>query len=329
MNAIEVQHLRRVYHASVGIVRRQKKEVVAVKDISFEVKPGELFGLLGPNGAGKTTTVKMLTTLLLPTAGTARVLGHDVVAEAQALRGRIGFIFGGERGLYWRLSARDNLRYFASLYRIHPSVSEKRIPYLLELVGLGGREKEKVEGYSRGMKQRLHIARTLLHDPELLFLGRAFFHILDGMLGVLIGLALGVTLLGLDLSQADAPALLVVILVATISTSGLGLLLGSLSLVTVNVFFVNNVVYFLLLLFSGANIPRGEMPGWMYGTGEILPLTRGIEAARQTIAGAGLGEVSGLLLGELAIGLIYAGLGFAFFRWVEYQARKRGTIESF
>jgi ABC-2 type transport system ATP-binding protein len=170
MNTIEVRHLRRVYRTTIGVLRRQTKEVVAVDDISFDVRPGELFGLLGPNGAGKTTTVKMLTTLLIPTGGTAHVLGCDVVKQADAIRPRIGFIFGGERGLYWRLSGVDNLRYFASLYHVDPAVARKRIPYLLELVGLADRGQEKFEGYSRGMKQRLHIARTLLHDPEVLFL---------------------------------------------------------------------------------------------------------------------------------------------------------------
>jgi ABC-2 type transport system ATP-binding protein len=170
MNPIEINHLRRVFRTTIGVLRRKTKEVVAVDDISFEIRQGELFGLVGPNGAGKTTTVKMLTTLLIPTAGTARVFGHDVVKEPQAIRGRIGFIFGGERGLYWRLSGIDNLRYFASLYHVDPEVTKQRIPYLLELVGLKDRGKEKVEGYSRGMKQRLHIARTLLHDPEVLFL---------------------------------------------------------------------------------------------------------------------------------------------------------------
>jgi ABC-2 type transport system ATP-binding protein len=170
MNTIEVRRLRRVYQATIGVFRRKIKEVIAVDDISFDVQPGELFGLLGPNGAGKTTTVKMLTTLLIPTSGTARVLGYDVVKQADAIRPRIGFIFGGERGLYWRLSGVDNLRYFASLYHVDPAVTNKRIPYLLELVGLSDRGQEKIEGYSRGMKQRLHVARTLLHDPEVLFL---------------------------------------------------------------------------------------------------------------------------------------------------------------
>jgi ABC-2 type transport system ATP-binding protein len=170
VNAIEISNLRRVFKTTVGIFRRKTKEVVAVDGISFNVPQGSLFGMLGPNGAGKTTTVKMLTTLLIPTSGTARVLGYDVVDQADAIRGRIGFIFGGERGLYWRLSGINNLRYFASLYHVDPKVSDERIPYLLDLVGLKDRGQERVEGYSRGMKQRLHIARTLLHDPEVLFL---------------------------------------------------------------------------------------------------------------------------------------------------------------
>ena len=170
MQAIEAQNLRRVYRATIGVFRRSIKEVVAVEDVSFAVEPGELFGLLGPNGAGKTTTVKMLTTLLIPTEGTARVMGHDVVKGAHEVQQRIGFIFGGERGLYWRLSGIDNLRYFASLYHVEPDVAKKRIPELLDLVGLHDRGNERVEGYSRGMKQRLHVARTLLHDPEVLFL---------------------------------------------------------------------------------------------------------------------------------------------------------------
>jgi ABC-2 type transport system ATP-binding protein len=170
LSAIETRDLTRVYKTHIGVIRRKTKEVTAVDGITFDVEHGELFGLLGPNGAGKTTTVKMLTTLLIPTEGNAKILGYDVVSQARAIRGRIGFIFGGERGLYWRLSGFDNLRYFATLYHVDADVARKRIPFLLELVGLKDRAQEKVEGYSRGMKQRLHVARTLLHDPEILFL---------------------------------------------------------------------------------------------------------------------------------------------------------------
>ena len=170
MNAIEVSHLRRVFTSQIGVIKRTTREVVAVDDVSFEIQEGELFGLLGPNGAGKTTTVKMLTTLLIPTSGSASVKGFDVVDQADDVRRRIGFIFGGERGLYWRLSGIDNLRYFASLYNVDYDITKKRIPFLLEMVGLNGRGDEKVQGYSRGMKQRLHVARTLLHNPDILFL---------------------------------------------------------------------------------------------------------------------------------------------------------------
>lgn len=152
------------------MLNRKKKIITAVDGISFDVKNGELFGLLGPNGAGKTTTVKMLTTLLIPTSGSASIAGYDIVRDAGKIRPNIGFIFGGERGLYWRLSGIDNLRYFASLYYVEPQVARKRIEYLIRLVGLDDRGQEKVEGYSRGMKQRLHIARALIHDPKILFL---------------------------------------------------------------------------------------------------------------------------------------------------------------
>jgi ABC-2 type transport system ATP-binding protein len=170
MAAIEVEGLRRTYRTTTGTVRRRTKSIEAVRGIDFAVGEGELFGLLGPNGAGKTTTIKMLITLLIPTAGVARVLGLDVVERAKEVRKRIGYVFGGERGVYERLSGYDNLRYFAELYGVPPREQKRRIGELLELVGLTGREHERAEGYSRGMKQRLHVARGLLHDPEVLFL---------------------------------------------------------------------------------------------------------------------------------------------------------------
>ncbi len=167
---IEAIELRRTYRTTTGVVRRKRLDVDAVRGISFSVERGELFGLLGPNGAGKTTTIKMLITLLLPTAGEARVLGLDVVADARAVRRRIGYVFGGDRGLYERLSGLDNLRYFAELYGVSGRSQRRRLDEVLELVGLKGREQERVEGYSRGMRQRLHIARGILHDPEIVFL---------------------------------------------------------------------------------------------------------------------------------------------------------------
>ena len=168
--AIEALELRRTYRSRTGFLRPKITTVAAVKGVSFAVGRGETFGLLGPNGAGKTTTIKMLNTLLIPTAGTARVCGFDVVRQTTEVRRRIGYVFGGDRGLYERLSGLDNLRYFAELYGVPAREQRARIAELLELVGLAGREGERVEGYSRGMRQRLHIARGLLHRPEVLFL---------------------------------------------------------------------------------------------------------------------------------------------------------------
>ncbi len=168
--AVEVVGLERSYQSGTGVLRRRSRKIEALRGITFSIERGELFGLLGPNGAGKTTTIKVLTTLLLPSAGTARVLGFDVARQTREVRRRIGYVFGGDRGLYYRLSALDNLRYFADVYRVPARAQRARIDELLELVGLKGRERERVEAYSRGMRQRLHIARGLLHDPPVLFL---------------------------------------------------------------------------------------------------------------------------------------------------------------
>nr|WP_221200251.1 ABC transporter ATP-binding protein [Nocardioides soli] len=162
--------MRRSFRTTQGRLRRTREDVEAVRGVSFNVERGETFGLLGPNGAGKTTTIKMLITLLLPTSGSASVLGLDVVTDVREVRRRIGYVFGGDRGLYDRLSGLDNLRYFAELYGVEPREQRRRIGALLELVGMTGREGERVEGYSRGMRQRLHIARGLLHDPDVVFL---------------------------------------------------------------------------------------------------------------------------------------------------------------
>jgi ABC-2 type transport system ATP-binding protein len=168
--AITVSELRRVYSSSTGIFKKSRNIVEAVKGISFDVGYGELFGLVGPNGAGKTTSIKMLTTLLTPTSGTAKVLGFDIIKDVRKIRRSIGIIFGGERGLYYRVSGRENLRYFADLYGVPMSKREKRINDLLEMVGLADRADGRVEGYSRGMKQRLHIAKGLINDPKLIFM---------------------------------------------------------------------------------------------------------------------------------------------------------------
>ena len=154
MRASEVHELTRDYNG-----------LRAVDSITFNVETGEIFGFLGPNGAGKTTAIKVLTGQLRPTSGTARVAGCDVVQERQRLKPKIGVVFEYQN-LYERLSARDNLVFAARLY----GVSKGRADQVLAQVGLTERARDRIKNYSNGMKQRLLIARALLHEPEVLFL---------------------------------------------------------------------------------------------------------------------------------------------------------------
>lgn len=167
---IEVRDLRREYTTYKGALRKKKEIVEAVRGISFTVNKGEIFGLLGQNGAGKTTTIKMLTTLLAPTSGICKVFGYDSFGQEKQIRKRINFIFGGEMGVYRRLSGRDNLRYFANLYLLNTETRERRINAILELVELTDAADRLAETYSKGMIQRLQIARGLINDPEILFM---------------------------------------------------------------------------------------------------------------------------------------------------------------
>lgn len=164
MEYIEVKNLSRYFKV------KGKPDFQAVKDISFEVGKGEVFGLLGPNGAGKTTTMKILSTMLAPTNGIAKVMGFNCFGQEKQVREHINFVFGGERSLYWRLSAYDNLAYFADLYKIPLNIQKTKIPKLLQMVGLKDVSNKAVEKFSKGMKQRLQIARSLLNDPKIIFL---------------------------------------------------------------------------------------------------------------------------------------------------------------
>ena len=182
MSLIETRGLRKDFEVRAPrrrpweVVRRReareagREPIVAVRDLNLRIPAGECFGLLGPNGAGKTTTVKMLSTLLEPTAGMAVICGYDTVRQGADVRGSIGVMFAGERGLYWRLTGRENLELFGRMEYMPGSAIRARSEQLLQTMGLAERADELVETYSTGMKQRLNLARTLLHDPPVLML---------------------------------------------------------------------------------------------------------------------------------------------------------------
>lgn len=171
MDPVDVRALSKSFSTKEGpILRKKRKSLVAVDEISFSVPRGEIIGLLGPNGAGKTTIIKMLCTLITPTTGDAFINGYSIVEEPQKVRESLGVMLTGERTLYWKLTGRENLEYFAALYHLQHSDIRKRIDYLLQLLGLSDRENTVVENYSTGMRIRLSFAKALLNEaPVLLF----------------------------------------------------------------------------------------------------------------------------------------------------------------
>jgi len=167
--AIQTQDLGRVYKIR-GSKKEKARELIALKDVNLEVKRGELFGLLGPNGAGKTTLIKILTTLLAPSSGFAKVAGFDVNREPEKVRPRINMVSGGESSGYGLLTVRENLWMFAQFYGIPSKVANQRISDLLKIVHLEDRINTKSSDLSTGLRQKMNIVRGFLTDPDVLFL---------------------------------------------------------------------------------------------------------------------------------------------------------------
>ncbi len=145
-------------------------EKIAVDRVSLKINKGEIFGLLGPNGSGKTTFLKMLSTTLLPTSGTACIYGHDIIQEDNKVRQLVGLVTGEERSFYWRLTGRQNLTFFATLYKLRKKQIVHQVGKVLELLELTEVADIRVNEYSTGMKQKLAIARGLLSKPDIIFL---------------------------------------------------------------------------------------------------------------------------------------------------------------
>ena len=168
--AVEINRLTKHFDKPQGWRRLANfKPVTAVQEVSLTIPRQELFGLLGPNGAGKTTLVKMLCTLILPSRGEATVAGYSLEQDA-AIRAAVGLVVADERSFYWRLTGRRNLMFFAAMHRLFGREAQRRVEQVLADVDLLDRAGDRFSNYSTGMRQRLAIARSLLHQPEILFL---------------------------------------------------------------------------------------------------------------------------------------------------------------
>jgi ABC-2 type transport system ATP-binding protein len=153
-----------------GLFKSTQKEVPALTEVSLEIRPGEIFGLLGPNGAGKTTLIKCLTTLLLPTSGKAWVNGFELGRDDNAIRATVGCMLMGERGLYWKLTGRENLIFFGALYHLHPAARKRRAQEIIQLLRLEEIADRAVETYSSGQKMKLAFGKALINEAPILIL---------------------------------------------------------------------------------------------------------------------------------------------------------------
>ena len=178
--AVEISNISKTYKSTKKIPGKRrwlglrqairKEEVKALDDVSLDILRGEILGLLGPNGAGKTTLTKIIATLILPDAGTARVFGTDSVKQPGKARAKLGLVTGGERSVYWKMSGLENLIFFGQLYRMPKKEAKRRALELLEIFELKDRMHDKVEDYSSGMRMKLVFARGIIHDPPLILL---------------------------------------------------------------------------------------------------------------------------------------------------------------
>lgn len=169
---VRIENLEKVYIAKQrkGLFKSTVREIPALKGVSLEIKPGEIFGLLGPNGAGKTTLIKCITTLLLPTNGRAWINGYELTKEDNAIRASVGCMLMGERGLYWKLTGRENLIFFGALYHLPPGEREARAQQIIDRLDLAEIADRPVESYSSGQKMKLAFGKALINDAPLLIL---------------------------------------------------------------------------------------------------------------------------------------------------------------
>lgn len=176
MDVIRVKELYKIYPSQKNIIRNffnlniYEEGIPAISNLNLSIEQGDFYGLLGHNGAGKTTLIRMLSGLLRPTSGEIKILNKDIFKHEKEVKSKLGIVIGGDRSLYWKLTGKENLDFFATLYNVDAKNREKEIDNVLNYVGLYEKRNMYVETYSKGMKQRLLIAKALLHHPEILLL---------------------------------------------------------------------------------------------------------------------------------------------------------------
>lgn len=293
--AIEVEGLRRTYRVSTGAVRRRTLEVEAVRGISFSVGEGELFGLLGPNGAGKTTTIKILITLLVPTSGAARVLGYDVVRQPREVRKRIGYVFGGDRGLYDRLSGLDNLRYFAELYGVPLLVAragarEGTLLYASLDAGVMGIWSSTLFGSGGAIswarrEGTLEVLVASLAGYFWVLLPQTIATASIRLYSLVATLVWGRLLFDVPFAIAHPLAFVVSIPVTVLGLGMLGLLMASTFVLYRHANALSNMLEFPVLFVSGLLVRLSALPVWVRPVGWLLAPTWGMRAVRAAALG--------------------------------------------
>ena len=299
---VRIEDLTKTYRTRQrrGLFRSDEKLVEALRGVSLEIHPGELFGLLGPNGAGKTTLIKCLTTLLLPSSGAAWLNGFRLTEQDNQIRATVGCMLMGERGLYWKLTGRENLEFFGALYHLSPAARRRRAGEVIERLKLGDIADRAVETYSSGQKMKLAFSALLGRLPA-------------------ANLPLGVLILALALCGTFGTGFAFAALTLRVREAGQTLA---------------NLFQFVFMVICAPFFPFSALPQWMQLISRAIPLSYGVDAFRSTLMGypPGFPELAPLpveLVIVAAFGLLMPVLGYWLFRREEDHARRQGSLSEY